>query len=128
MILHRKVLQWNLRYCKSQFFKFLTLMVSFFWWININFCGLWASLMAQWQRICLQCRRGFDPWVRKMPWRRKCQPTPVFLPEKSQGQRSLVGYRPWGHKELEATEHTCPMAYISMHACYVTSAIHSILI
>jgi len=35
---------------------------------------------------------GFDPWVRKIPWRREWQPTPVFLPGKSHGQRSLVGY------------------------------------
>ena len=35
---------------------------------------------------------GFHPWVVKIPWRRKWQPTPVFLPEESQGQRSLVGY------------------------------------
>ena len=34
----------------------------------------------------------FDPWVRKMPWRREWQPTPVFLPGESHGQRSLVGY------------------------------------
>ena len=40
----------------------------------------------------LQCRRcGFDPWVRKIPWRRKWQPDPVLLPEKSHGQRSLAG-------------------------------------
>ena len=38
------------------------------------------------------------------PWRRKCQPTPVFLPEESQGQRSLAGYSPWGPKELDTTE------------------------
>ena len=46
-----------------------------------------------------QCRRhkkcGFDSWVGKIPWRRTWQPTPVFLPRKSQGQRSLVGYSPW---------------------------------
>ena len=45
-----------------------------------------------------QCRRlkkhGFDPWVRNIPWRRKWQPTPVFLPRKFHGQRSLVGYSP----------------------------------
>ena len=49
-----------------------------------------------------QCRRqktcGFDPWVRKIPWRRKWQSTPVFLPGESHGQRSLTGYSPWGHK------------------------------
>ena len=46
-----------------------------------------------------QCRRlRFNPWVGKIPWRRKWQPTPVFLPGKSQGQRNLVGYNLWGHK------------------------------
>ena len=48
-----------------------------------------------------QCRRcGFNPWVGKMPWRRKWLPTPVFLPEKSHGQRSLAGYSPWGCKRV----------------------------
>ena len=60
-----------------------------------------------------QCRRHrkhrkrkrfrFDPWVRKFPWSRKWQPTPVFLPEKFQGQRSLAGYSPWGSKESDTT-------------------------
>ena len=46
-----------------------------------------------------QCRRcRFDPWVRKIPWRRKWQPAPGFLPGKHYGRRSLVGYSPWGHK------------------------------
>ena len=70
----------------------------------------WASVVAQWDRICLQCRRckrrGFDPWVGKILWRRKWQPTPVFLPGESHGQRSLVGYSPQGCKELDTTEHT----------------------
>ena len=45
-----------------------------------------------------RCRKhGFDWWVGKIPCSRKWQPTPVFLPGKSQGQRSLVGYSPWGH-------------------------------
>ena len=51
-------------------------------------------------------RLGFDPWVRKIPWRRAWQPTPVFLPGESHGQRSLVGCGPWGHKELDMTEVT----------------------
>ena len=47
-----------------------------------------------------QCRRRkFDPWVGKIPWRWKWQPTPVFLPGESHGQRSLAGYSPWGHRE-----------------------------
>ena len=45
-------------------------------------------------------------WVGKIPWRKKWQPTPVFLPGKSRGQRSLVGYSPRGHKELDTTEYT----------------------
>ena len=48
--------------------------------------------------------------VRKIPWRRKWQPTPVFLPEKNPTDRSLVGHSPWGCKEsntTEATEHAC---------------------
>ena len=49
-------------------------------------------------------RPGFDPWVRKIPWRRKRQATPVLLPGKSHGWSSLVGYGPWGHKELDTTE------------------------
>ena len=49
-------------------------------------------------------RRGFDPWVGKIPWRRKWHPTPVFLPGESHGQRDLVGYSPWGRKELGMTE------------------------
>ena len=48
-------------------------------------------------------RRGFDPWVGKIPWSRKWQPTPVLLPRKSHGQRSLAGYSPWGCKELDTT-------------------------
>ena len=55
--------------------------------------------------ICLQCGRpGFDPWVGKMPWRRKQQPIPVFLTGESHGWRSLVGYSPQGHKESDTTE------------------------
>ena len=55
--------------------------------------------------IYLQCRRPeFDPWIRKIPWRRKWQSTPVFLHGKSYGQRTLAGYSPWGHKESKMTE------------------------
>ena len=43
----------------------------------------------------------------KIPWSRKWQPTPVFLPGKSHGQRCLVGYSPWCHKESDMIEHTC---------------------
>jgi len=79
-------------------------------WLS-NWTGLnWtypqlASLVAQRGSICLQCGRPrFDPWIRKIPWRRKWQPTPVFLPEESHGQRSLVGCSPQVSKESDVTE------------------------
>ena len=46
----------------------------------------------------------FDPWVRKIPWRRTWHPTAIFLPGESRGQRSLAGYSPWDRKELDTTE------------------------
>ena len=51
-------------------------------------------------------RRGFDPWVGKIPWRRAWQPTPVSLPGENRGQRSLAGYSPWGRIESDTTEVT----------------------
>ena len=58
-------------------------------------------------RIRLQCRRHrFDLWVRKIPWRRKWQPTPVFLPGESQGRPGLVGCHLWGCTESDTTEAT----------------------
>ena len=64
----------------------------------------WTELNWEWQwTSTCQCRRNkrcqFDPWVRKIPWRRAWQPTPVFLPGEFHGQRSMAGYSPWGHKE-----------------------------
>ena len=59
-----------------------------------------------------------DPRVEKTPWRRTWQPTPGFLPEKSQGQRNLVGYSPWGHKESDTTEGMSRDAHISKSELY----------
>ena len=57
------------------------------------------------QEHTCQCRKGmFDPWIGKMLWRRKWQPTPVFLLGKYHGQRNLIGYSPWGHKQADTTE------------------------
>ena len=54
-----------------------------------------------------KCKRyRFNPWVGKIPWRKKWQPTPVFLPGESHGKRSLVGYRPQGCKDADTTEVT----------------------
>ena len=65
-------------------------------------------MVAQWERICLQCRRcGFYPWIRKIPWRRKWQPIPLFLPGKFYGQRSLVGYSLWRYTESNYNWDAC---------------------
>ena len=62
-------------------------------------------------RRCKRCR--FDSWVRKSPWRRTWQPTPVFLPGESHGQRSLAaGHSPWSRRELDMTEHTCTVVFL----------------
>ena len=59
--------------------------------------GLHCWLSSE-ESACQCWRLGFDPWVQKILRRRKRQPTPAFLPGKSHGQRSLLGYSPWGHK------------------------------
>ena len=70
------------------------------------------------ERIFLQCRRpGFDLWVRKIHSRREWQPTPVFLPGKSQGQRNLVSHSPWGHKESDATEWLTLLHFLMKKMC-----------
>ena len=56
------------------------------------------------ESICNAGERGSIPGLGRSPGRSKCQPTPVSLPGKSHGQRSLVGCSPWDHKELDKTE------------------------
>ena len=86
-------------------------------YLGPNYCGDFPG-GSDGKSICLQCGRprldpnvgdpGWIPmwetWDGKMPWRRKWQPTLVFLPGKSHGQRSLAGCSPWGRKELDMTE------------------------
>ena len=68
----------------------------------IQHVGICVNVFKYLSCVCLQCRRHrrceFDPWVRKIPWRRAWQPTPVFLPGKSYGHRSLAGCRSWGRR------------------------------
>ena len=73
-------------------------------WTNFDISYLYYGLFwwVRGKESVYQYRRpGFDAWVRKMPWRRKWQPTAVFLPGKSHGQRSLAGYNPCDCKESD---------------------------
>ena len=72
--------------------------------LAIPSCFLELPLLISSEEPTCQCRRrGFDPWVRKVLWRRKWQPTLIFLPGESHGQRSRAGYRTWSCKELDTT-------------------------
>ena len=79
------------------------------------FRGVYAFLLGFPGGACgkehaCQCRKHkrcrFNPWVRKIPWRKAYQPTPVFLLGKCYGKRNLVGYSPWDHKESDMNEHS----------------------
>ena len=81
--------------------------------INTSYPNFW---LPQWlsseESTCQGRRCTFDPWVRKIPWRRRWQPTPAFLPGKAHGLGSLAGYSPWGCKRvghnLETTRQSQP--------------------
>ena len=84
---------------------------SFSYLVSIDnlFMGFPGGLVVKESfRQCRGC--GFNSWIGKIPWRRKWQPTPVFLPRKSQGQRNLVGCIPGGCKESDTT------GQLSLHA------------
>ena len=100
------------------------------------FLNLWSLLIENhasgWcsgKEPACQCRRHkrhrFNPWVRKIPWRGKQQPTSGILPGKTHGQRSPVGYSPRGHKESDMTERACVHTHTHTHT---TSSIRRILL
>ena len=69
--------------------------------MTLNMCRIWASLVAQvMQNLPAKRVTRVQSWVRKIHWKREWLPTPIFLPEEFYVQRSLVGYSPWGCKEL----------------------------
>ena len=74
------------------------------WLSTLTGSNVWYRL-AWWpsgKESACQCkRRGFYPWILKIPWKRKWQPAPVFLPGKSYGQRSLADYSPWDREWVE---------------------------
>ena len=94
-----------------------------YYYATTSVCGGGLPRWLSGKESACQCRRcGFNPWVWKIPWSRKRQPTPVFLPEKFHGQRSLVDYSPWSCRVGQdwATPHThvCVLfhlAYLRVH-------------
>ena len=93
--------QGSLVCCRSWGRKVLDMIEGLNWTKDTK---IGASMVAQMVSGCPFRRPRFDPWVRKTSWRRKYQPTPVFLPAESHGWRSLAGYSSWGHKESDMTE------------------------
>ena len=96
----------------------LYLFKGFGYYILSAYSYLGAShLGASGKEPMCQCRRhkrlGFAPWVGKIPWRRKWQPTPVFLPGESHGLRSLEGYNPWGRRELPLLKRLSMHTFVS---------------
>ena len=90
--------------------KILTASLSYFsntWTLSLS---VLASRWWSGKESTYQCRRhwpcGFHLWVRKISWRRKWKPTPVFFTGKFHEQRLLVGYGPWDYKVFDKTEHT----------------------
>ena len=86
-------------------------VLSLLIFLLFHYCYYWASQVVLGENnLPANPRRhkrcGFNPWVGSIPWWRAWQPTPVFLPGESHGQRSLAGYSTWGHKELDITEVT----------------------
>ena len=95
--------------------------LSFVPWIIITSIHLGASQVLSGKESACQCRRRmFNPGMGRIPWRRKWQPTPVFLPGESHRQRSLAGYSPWSCKESDTTEHTLTL-FILILLFYVTN-------
>ena len=84
-----KLIHWSLAWLRLLFLRLWHVVCWLPWWLNVK------------ESPC-QCRRcWFDPWVGKIPWRRKWPPTPVSFREKSCGQKSLVCFNPWvGHNLL----------------------------
>ena len=84
-------------------------------WFDCAYISFLGGSWLSGKEPASQCRRfrrlEFDPWVKKILWRRKWQPTRVFYLGKSHGQRSLVSCSPWGHRDSNTAEQ------LSLHAC-----------
>ena len=124
-------------------FKYIFIYINIFIYIHFIYLNIYIygfpSGSTGKDPSC-QCRkykrRGFNLWVRKIPWRRKWLSTPVFLPGKFYEQRILAGCSPWGHKESDMTaciQCVCIYIYIYIYICmcvcvYIPCHIFSIMV
>ena len=114
---YANILQWEFN--EAQVYWKSTPLLSWTWLVLTSFCHvIWLHYLgfptcfSDKESTC-QCRRHeFSLWVSKIPHRRIWQPTLVFLLGKSHGQRSLVGYSPWGCKESDTTDWLNNNAYV----------------
>ena len=83
------VLAWQIEKWSFTHLSSIIMLQGLLWWLSGK------------EPACQYRRQGFDPWVQKIPWRRKWQPILVFLSGKCHGQRNLAGYNPWGSKRVE---------------------------
>ena len=116
------VLRWNLRTVR----QFLPAKLQFLWGqssptffvkkgyenFHLNFNHIPQHLAQMVKNLPAMQETWFSSWVRKIPWRRKWSPTPVFLPGEFHGQRSLVDHSPWGCKESDTTEQLMHVIYV----------------
>ena len=103
-----RVDQSNHRSCSQDSGAFLALLSIVFRDVSIMVAQTAKNLLASAGDLLLR-------WVKKIPWRSKRQPTPVFWPGKSHGQRSLVGFSPWCRKEFDMTEHARAHTHTHTH-------------
>ena len=88
----------------------MTLVVLISLGVHVYGASLVAQMVKKGECACQRrryMRWEFYPWIRKIPWRRAWQPTPVFLPGESHGQRRLAGYSPQSCTKLDMTDRTC---------------------
>ena len=70
------------------------------------------------KKIPLPKQETHEIRIQFLDWEDQWQPTPIFLPGKSHGQRILAGYSPWGHKELDMNEHACLCVHPHTHTVF----------
>ena len=92
--------------------------VSVFYFLQEGLMYLCGTVVKNLPTNAGDARDRFYPWVRNIPWKKKWQPTPVFLPGKSHGWRSLAGYSPWGLKELDTTERAHTHTHTHTHTYF----------